>query len=134
MHPGYFLSLQFISPLDLVRVLLKEVVIKIYRLLIVKSVPVHSWLLSILKTLSENLKPVGTSHPVHPPVYRKIGKRYTKQYRDRFVQYFPTLLAEITRLHGWDCDHLKEVCIATCMGFLSMNTILLLTVPLFVDD
>ena len=68
---------------------------------------VHLLLLScIVKYLLENL--VGG----HSCYCRKTGKRYMKQYRDKFVQYFPTLIAEITRLDGCrDTDHLKEVCI-----------------------
>ena len=111
MHRGYSLFLlrsisRAISPL--VKILFNGVVIKI-----IKSVVtlVHLLMLSkILKNILENLKPAGTAY--HPRVCRSTGKRYMKQYRDKFVQYFPALLAEITRLsHGWDRHHLKEVCI-----------------------
>ena len=45
----------------------------------------------------------------------KTGKRYMKQYREKFVQYFPTLVAELTERKLFDSclkdtsEHLKEV-------------------------
>lgn len=103
---GYMLLCP-ISPV--VRELLNEVVATV-RLLILKSAVMVAHLL-LLKLLNGRSKKPGTCHP---DVRRKTGNRYVKyrcmkQYRDKFVQYFPTLVAEITRLHGWDRDHMKEV-------------------------
>ena len=45
----------------------------------------------------------------------KSGKRYMKQYREKFIQYFPTLLAELTERELFNSclkhntEHLKEV-------------------------
>ena len=100
MDYGYFL-LFFRSIESLVRLL---------RLFIAKFMVhlVHLLLLSsLLKNPSEKLVIyIGVSYG------RKTGKRYMKQYREKFVQYFPTLVAEIIQLHGWDRDHMKEVCMA----------------------
>lgn len=45
----------------------------------------------------------------------KTGKRYMKQYFEKFVQYFPTLVAELTERKLFNSclkrtpEHLKEV-------------------------
>ena len=49
------------------------------------------------------------------PRQTKTGKRYMKQYREKFVQYFPTVVAELTERKLFDSclkdtsEHLKEV-------------------------
>ena len=52
----------------------------------------------------------------------KTGRRYMKQYRDKFIQYFPTLVTELTERQLFDSslkhgvDHLKEVVEYNVMG------------------
>ena len=45
----------------------------------------------------------------------KTGKRYMKQYREKFIQYFPTVVAQLTQRKLFEfglkdtSEHLKEV-------------------------
>ncbi|XP_065901608.1 farnesyl pyrophosphate synthase-like [Dysidea avara] len=65
----------------------------------------------------------------------KTGKRYMKQYRDKFVQYFPTLVTELTQRQLFDSslkhgvEHLKEVVEYNVMGG-KMNRGLMVVVSL----
>ena len=57
----------------------------------------------------------------------KTGKRYMKQYREKFVQYFPTLVAELTERKLFDSclndtsEHLKEVILNALPLYLAMT-------------
>lgn len=71
--------------------------------------------ISSLLATSSLLYRLSQGAPSEAKLRKATGKRYMKQYREKFMQYFPTILAELTDRGLFDSclkhntEHLKEV-------------------------